>query len=113
MTPSFLRRELLAFGGAFAVSSTSRAQGGGIMTQIDFETATVGALPAGITGALTGSGAPAAWVVLEDATAPAGSKVLAQTSIDKTDYRFPLAIFDSPVAADVDVAVRFRPVGGE
>jgi hypothetical protein len=77
------------------------------------ETATVGALPPGITGALTGSGAPAAWVVLEDATAPAGPKVLAQTSIDKTDYRFPLAIFDAPVAADVDVAVRFRPIGGE
>jgi hypothetical protein len=83
------------------------------MTHIDFETATVGALPPGITGALTGSGAPAAWVVLEDATAPAGPKVLAQTSIDKTDYRFPLAIFDAPVAADVDVAVRFRPIGGE
>jgi hypothetical protein len=113
MTPSFLRRGLLAVGGAFAVSSTSRAQGAGTMTEIDFESATVGALPPGITGALTGSGAAAAWIVLEDATAPAGPKVLAQTSTDKTDYRFPLAIFDAPVAADVDVGVRFRPVGGE
>ena len=58
------------------------------MTKIDFESATVGALPPGITGALTGSRAAAAWIVLEDATAPAGPKVLAQTSTDKTDYRF-------------------------
>ena len=45
--------------------------------------------------------------------ATAGRKVLAQTSKDTTDYRFPLAIFDQPVAADLDVAVRFRPVSGE
>jgi hypothetical protein len=83
------------------------------MTRIDFETAPVGALPTGITGALTGSGGPVAWAVVEDPTAPAGPKVLAQTSTDKTDYRFPLAIFDAPVAADIDVAVRFKPVAGE
>jgi hypothetical protein len=83
------------------------------MTRIDFETAPVGALPPGITGALTGSGGPVAWAVVEDPTAPAGPKVLAQTSIEKTDYRFPLAIFAAPAAADIDVAVRFKPVGGE
>jgi glycosyl hydrolase family 59 (putative galactocerebrosidase) len=113
MTLALLRRGLVAFGGAFAALSLSRAQGGNTMARIDFENATADALPPGITGALTGSGAPAAWVVLEDATAPAGPKVLAQTSTDKTDYRFPLAIFDAPIAADVDVTVRFRPVGGE
>ena len=64
------------------------------MTRIDFETATTGALPSGVTAALTGSGGPVAWAVVEDPTAPAGPKVLAQTSTDKTDYRFPLAIFD-------------------
>ncbi len=64
------------------------------MARIDFETATIGTLPPGVSGALTGSGVPGAWAVLEDPTAPAGSKVLAQTSTDKTDYRFPLAIFD-------------------
>jgi hypothetical protein len=83
------------------------------MTRIDFETATTGALPSGVTAALTGSGGPVAWAVVEDPTAPAGPKVLAQTSTDKTDYRFPLAIFAAPVAADVDVAVRFKPVAGE
>jgi hypothetical protein len=82
------------------------------MTRIDFETAAPGALPPGVTGALTGSGGPVAWTIVEDPTAPAGPKVLAQTSTDKTDYRFPLAIFNAPVAADLDVAVRFKPVGG-
>jgi len=82
------------------------------MTRIDFEAAATGTLPPGVTGALTGSGGPVAWAIVEDPTAPAGPKVLAQTSTDKTDYRFPLAIFEAPVAVDIDVAVRFKPVGG-
>src|SRR5437764_1953756 len=100
------RRALIAFGGALAISSTSRAQGGGLMNRIELETAAR-------SGAITGSGAPAQWELLADATAPSKRKVLAQTSADKTDYRFPLAIFDAPVAADVEVAVKFKPVAGE
>jgi len=113
MTHTLLRRGLVALGGAFAASSTSQAQGGGAMTRIDFETAATGALPSGVTAALTGSGGPVAWAVVKDPTAPAGPTVLAQTSTDKTDYRFPLAIFEAPIAADIDVAVRFKPVAGE
>jgi hypothetical protein len=113
MTHTLLRRGLVALGGAFAASSMARAQGGGAMTRIDFETAAVGALPSGVTGALTGSGGPVAWAIVEDPTAPAGPKVLAQTSTDKTDYRFPLAIFAAPVAADIDAAVRFKPIAGQ
>ena len=82
------------------------------MTRIDFETSATGALPSRVTAALTGSGGPVAWAIVEDPTAPAGTKTLAQTSTDKTDYRFPLAIFAAPVAADIDVAVRFKPVAG-
>ena len=59
------------------------------MTRIDFEAAVPGTLPPGVTAALTGSGGPVAWAIVEDPTAPAGPKVLAQTSTDKTDYRFP------------------------
>jgi hypothetical protein len=112
MTHTLLRRGLLALGGAFAASSMAQSQGGGAMTRIDFEAAAPGALPPGVTTALTGSGGPVAWAIVEDPTAPARPKVLAQTSTDKTDYRFPLAIFNAPVAADLDVAVRFKPVGG-
>ena len=63
--------------------------------------------------ALTGGGGPVAWSVAEDATAPAGPKVLTQTSADRTDYRFPLAIFDAPLLADLSVRVAFKPVAGE
>jgi hypothetical protein len=107
------RRGLLALGGALTASSTLRAEGGGVMSRIDFEGTTIGQLPAGVTTALTGAGSPVKWAVLEDATAPAGPKVLAQTSTDRTDYRFPLAIFEVPVAADLAVAVKFKPLAGE
>jgi hypothetical protein len=115
MTDRFPRRTLFALmsGGFFEASSKSWAQGGSAMTRIDFEGVASGSLPPGITAALTGSGGPVAWSVLDDPTAPAGPKVLAQTSSDKTDYRFPLAILDQPVAADLDVSVRFKPVAGE
>lgn len=83
------------------------------MTRIDFESAATGSLPRGIQPMLTGSGGPVAWSIIDDPTAPAGPKVLAQTSKDTTDYRFPLAVFAQPVLQDLDVAVRFKPVSGE
>jgi hypothetical protein len=75
------------------------------MTRIDFENATY-------KEGITGTGTPASWRLLDDPTAPTKRKVLAQTSNDKTDYRFPLAIFEAPVSADVDVSVKFKPVAG-
>ena len=42
----------------------------------------------------------------------AGGRVLAQTSSDQTDYRFPLAIYDRVNARNVEVTVRFKPVAG-
>lgn len=77
------------------------------MTRIDFES------PVAFQPMLTGKGGPVAWNVIDDPGAPAGPKVLAQTSKDRTDYRFPLAVFDQPVLQDLDVAVRFNPVAGE
>jgi hypothetical protein len=107
------RRSLLA--GALTVLASPRlqAQGTDRMTRIDFESASAGSLPANITPLLTGSGGPVAWTVVDDSTAPAGPKVLVQTSKDTTDYRFPLAVFEQPVLQDLDVAVRFKPVSGE
>ncbi len=52
------------------------------------------------------------WVVLEDPSAPAGPKVAAETSRDRTDDRFPLAVLDGFEARDVAVSVRFKPVSG-
>jgi hypothetical protein len=49
---------------------------------------------------------------VEDASAPSGGKVLAQTSIDKTSSRFPLCVYERLTASDVEVSVRFKPVSG-
>ena len=80
--------------------------------RVDFETTTVGELPAGFSTVVTGGGRPAEWRVVDDATAPSGGKVLAQTSTDKTSYRFPLCIFDRLAAKDVEVSAAFKPVSG-
>ena len=70
-----------------------------------------GQLPPGFRVALTGRGTAPAWAVVDDASVPAG-RVLAQTSTDQTDYRFPLAIYDGVTAKDVEVTVRFKAVAG-
>jgi len=90
-------------------AATAQAQQRSPLT---FEDAAAGAPPAGFSFALTGRGGPVRWVVLEDPSAPAGSKVIAETSQDRTSDRFPLAILDGFEARDVAVSVRFRPVSG-
>jgi hypothetical protein len=87
-------------------------QSGQTELRVDFEDATTGKLPPSFTAGLTGNGGPVRWAVLDDPSAPAGPKVLAETSQDTTDYRFPLAILDGFAAQDVKVRVRFRPVSG-
>jgi hypothetical protein len=104
------RRDIFILGAAAVVASAASAED---TRRIDFESSPVGALPAGVTTALTGSGGPVKWAIVEDASAPAGPRVLAQTSTDRTDNRFPLAIFAEPSAADIGVTVRFKPVAGE
>ena len=79
---------------------------------IDLASMPAGSKPAGFSDALTGKGGAVRWQVLEDASAPAGGKVIAQTSADTTDYRFPICIYDGLTAKDVEVSVRFKPVSG-
>lgn len=59
----------------------------------------------------TGEGGAAEWRVVTDPSAP-GQKAIAQTSTDRTGYRFPLAVYKPISAKDLDVAVRFKPVAG-
>ena len=73
---------------------------------------TPGAPPAGFSFARTGQGSEGEWTVTADRTAAAG-KVIEQTSTDRTDYRFPLAIHESLSAANVDVEVSFKAVAGK
>jgi hypothetical protein len=62
--------------------------------------------------ARTGRGDPARWIVVQDPTA-AGGRAIAQTSRDRTDYRFPLALYRPFSAQNVEVTVRFKPVAGD
>jgi hypothetical protein len=71
----------------------------------------VGAAPADFEFARTGQGGQGQWTVMSDPTSFSG-RVIEQSSTDRTDYRFPLAIFRSVVAKNVDVSARFKPVAG-
>jgi hypothetical protein len=70
----------------------------------------VGAAPTGFEFARTGQGGQGQWTVVNDPTS--SGRVIEQSSADRTDYRFPLAIFNSIVAKNVDVSVKFKPVAG-
>ena len=71
----------------------------------------LGAPPAGFQFARTGQGDLGRWIVVSDETSSAG-RAIEQSSTDRTDYRFPLAILDSIVAKNVDVSLKFKPVAG-
>ena len=51
-------------------------------------------------------------MVTADPTAPSKPNVVAQTSTDQTDYRFPLLIADGGSFQDLDVSVKFKAVSG-
>jgi len=71
-----------------------------------------GSEPTGFQSERTGKGTPGRWAIVTDPTAQ-GSRALAQLSTDRTDYRFPLAIYQPVSAGDVEVSVRFKAVGGQ
>jgi hypothetical protein len=73
---------------------------------------TPGSPPSGFTFARTGRGGDGDWRIVEDPTALAG-RAIEQSSTDRTDYRFPLAIHDSLSAANLNVELRFKAVGGK
>jgi len=78
---------------------------------IDFSSMPIAAKPPGFTEGLTGHGEAVHWQVLEDPSAP-GGRVIAETSRDTADYRFPLCVYDDLIATDVEVSVRFKAVDG-
>ncbi len=89
----------------------ARAQGGA--KRWDFQGDAVNSPPAGFSFGRTGQGREGKWVVLVDASAPAGDHVLAQVDADDTDYRFPVAVADSPAPKDLRLEVRCKPVSGK
>ena len=79
---------------------------------IAFDKMMPGKPPEGFTFARTGQGAPSQWTVAADPTATAG-RVIEQVSTDRTDYRFPLAVYDAMSVANLQVTLRFRAVAGK
>lgn len=79
---------------------------------IHFSEGDLGKAPTGFTATLTGGGGPPSWMVREDADAPGGGPVLAQTSAEVINYRFPLCIFDNTVARDIAVETKFKAISG-
>jgi hypothetical protein len=88
----------------------ARAETGAAMTSI--ESMTIGSKPAGFTFSRTGQGGDGEWTVTADTTA-AGGRAIEQTSTERTDYRFPLAIHGSFSAANLNVEIRFKAVAGK
>ncbi|PYV97137.1 MAG: hypothetical protein DMG89_15550 [Acidobacteria bacterium] len=78
----------------------------------NFDRDTTGTIAAGFTSALTGRGTIGQWVVTSDPSAPSPPKVLAQTTKDTTDYRFPLAIVEDTSYRDLVLSVKFKTISG-
>jgi hypothetical protein len=75
-------------------------------TTIDFNNDKVREAPSGFSTALTGRGRAGKWIVMKDPASPNQGNVLAQTDADRTDYRFPVCVYDGLTAKDVDKAGR-------
>jgi Domain of Unknown Function (DUF1080) len=88
-------------------------QAAGASFTYNFDSDTAGAMPAKFHRARTGQGAESKWEVVVDSTAPSKPNVVAQTSTDKTDYRFPLLIADEGGFKDLELSVRFKAVSGK
>ena len=98
---------MIAMAGAFmAQSAPAYSQ---VLTFAGEQT---GALPKTFETALTGQGQAGRWEVVEDPTAD-GGRALAQLNSDPTDYRFPLAIYTSTSATNVEITAQFKSVSGK
>jgi len=81
-------------------------------TMIAIEKMDLGKPPTNFEFTRTGQGGPGQWVVVSDPTA-SGGRAIEQSSTDRTDYRFPLAIYTPVSAKNADVSVRFKSVAGK
>jgi len=80
---------------------------------VDFDHFATGKIPEGFSPVLSGAGKEVTWEVRQEPGARSGTKVLAQTSIDEVNYRFPLLLYDELTAKNVEVAVQFKTISGK
>jgi len=82
-------------------------------TTWNFESDAAGKLPAGWTADKTRQGPGSEWQVVEDATAPAGKRVLAQVSSAGENPQFNLCVVNDSKIADLDLSVRLKAHSGK
>lgn len=97
---------------AMAAENPAPLQAAGQQFVYNFDSDAPGQLPQKSHSAITGSGSESKWTVIADTSAPSKPNVVAQTSTDQTDYRFPLLIADEGSFRDLDLSVRFKAVSG-
>jgi Galactocerebrosidase, C-terminal lectin domain len=71
----------------------------------------VGEPPAGFKFGRTGQGGSSQWTVVDDPSSSTG-RVIEQSSTDRTDYRFPLAILEQFFAKNLEISLSFKSVSG-
>ena len=94
------------------VEQAAPVQPSGKALTYSFDNVPAGTLPGTFSSARTGQGAVGKWEVRADETAPSKPNVLAQTSDDATDYRFPVAVSNEGAFKDLELSVKFKAVSG-
>lgn len=92
--------------------------------KINFDEAAAGQMPTNFHAVLAGGGRPAEWKIVMDEVPPllaplspqapvvTRRAVVAQTSADPTDERFPMLIYDRETFKDFTLSTRFKIVSG-
>jgi hypothetical protein len=95
----------------FALALTLAAPGAELV--LDFGVADVDQTPPGFTNVLAGGGRPGRWRALpDDVPGRTNATVLAQTSMDVTDERFPMLIYEKVKFDDFTLTTKFKIVEG-
>jgi hypothetical protein len=96
----------------------------GAEIKINFGDAAMGRVPTNFHAALAGGGRPGEWKIIMDEVPPlltplspqapvvTRRAVVAQTSTDPTDERFPMLIYDGETFKDFSLTTRFKIAGG-
>ena len=102
--------DFLVLSAVLALPAIALGQGSGPIS-VDLTTTEPGGEPAEFTFWRTGQGETGKWTIVADPTAVDG-RAIAQVSKDRTDYRFPLAVYKPYSGKDLELSVRFKPVAG-
>ncbi len=79
----------------------------------DFDHYPTGPVPEGFLPILSGFGESVQWQIRAEPSARSGQKVLAQTSSDEVNFRFPLLLYTNLLVKNVEVGVSFKSLSGK